>query len=242
MTLTAQQRQELDVNGVRSSPFVLNSFSSTRRSSSLAAAVLTRALPRCHSQFTVMESFFQGEELDALVCGVEEVAMTSWGENQPLPGGGTGVALPVRPGDGSDGGARSGVSAAAAMYPGYTPGIDQVFLDLCNHPRILPYVVDSIGHNSKRKQTSFAGDYWAFLQKNTDCLRFSPHAGRAVLSPEASRRHARSTLSGVALRSGGGAHWRHSRRQCVCQTPIRGALALGAFAFVSFVRSFRFVV
>lgn len=113
-----------------------------------------------------MEAFFQGEELDALVRGIEAVATKSWGDNQSLPGGGTGVARSGG-GDGSDGGADSGVSAAAAMYPGFTPGIDQVFLDLIDHPRILPYVVDSLGvsFTFRKARNSFKK-----LHGERDCL------------------------------------------------------------------------
>lgn len=66
--------------------------------------------------FTVMESFFQGAELDTLVTALE------------------------------------------ASIESKTRGVDevgQVFLDLVDHPRILPYVVDMLGTNIQLRDALF---------------------------------------------------------------------------------------
>lgn len=109
-----------------------------------SACLLTNWAGICErQQFTVMESFFTGKELETLVRGVEAVAFRNWGvesaeqaDARKLPPTGQ-------------------ISPAKAIYPGYTSGIDEVFLDLIDHDRILPYVVDSLGWNIHMRDALF---------------------------------------------------------------------------------------
>ena len=92
-----------------------------------------------------MESFFEGEELAALVGGVEAVAFRNWGVDTAAEADAR--KLPVVP--------ASHTTPVKAIYPGYTSGIDGVFLDLIDHERILPYVVDSLGWNIHMRDALF---------------------------------------------------------------------------------------
>jgi hypothetical protein len=113
--------------------------------------------------FTVMEAFFEGQELEALVRGVEAVACSSWGVRTPREADASQppayslerAADPRDPGArGSDqGGEEHAVPGTELMY--CTPGIDKVFLNLIDHERILPYVVDSLGWNIHLRDALF---------------------------------------------------------------------------------------
>ena len=90
-----------------------------------------------------MESFFAGKELETLVRAVETVAFRNWGVDTAEQADArklspTGQTSPVK-----------------AIYPGYTSGIDEVFLNLMGHERILPYVVDSLGWNIHMRDALF---------------------------------------------------------------------------------------
>lgn len=90
-----------------------------------------------------MESFFKGEELATLVGGVEDVAFRDWGVET------------AEQADARNLPTTGQTSAVKAIYSGYNSGIDKVFVDLIDHERILPYVVDSLGWNIHMRDALF---------------------------------------------------------------------------------------
>ena len=75
--------------------------------------------------FTVLESFFQGDELDALVAGVEHLRLR-----------------------------QTAVTSADGVPTMRTA--DPMCLDLLDHPRVLPYVVDAMGWNIHARDCLFS--------------------------------------------------------------------------------------
>eukprot|EP01046_Picozoa_sp_COSAG06_P079816 COSAG06_NODE_27200_length_598_cov_1.130261_1_plen_107_part_01 len=67
--------------------------------------------------FTVMESFFQGAELEAIVSALE--------------------------------------ASIEAKQSGVVDEVAEIFLELVDHPRILPYVVDMLGTNIQLRDALF---------------------------------------------------------------------------------------
>ena len=75
--------------------------------------------------FTVLPSFFEGPELQRLV---REVKL--WAEREQAPPRDPRSLDGRQPGGGVD-----------------TPRVERIALEMLDHPRILPYVVDAIGYN-----------------------------------------------------------------------------------------------
>ena len=101
-----------------------------------------------------MESFFEGKELESLVRGVEAVAFRRWGVDTAEEADARKLQPPPSP-----------TSLVKTIYSGYTPGIDGVFLDLIDHPRILPYVVDSLGWNIHMRDALFTPQVRVFYAR-----------------------------------------------------------------------------
>eukprot|EP01051_Picozoa_sp_SAG22_P006311 SAG22_NODE_407_length_10957_cov_5.081691_4_plen_453_part_00 len=133
LAITAEQQRELDTNG-----------------------------------FTVMESFFKGPELDALVAGVEAVAFRSWGvttaaeadASKPPVFALERAADPRAAAGGERGGGGDRLpNAPSQREPGMAAlqegGVDEIFLNLLTHERVLPYVVDSLGWNIHLRDALF---------------------------------------------------------------------------------------
>lgn len=110
LAMTKTQMEEMRVNGVRRL-LPLPSFPPARapcpRRYSRDVRVPGPDTP-CLSQFTVMDSFFQGDELADIVAGLE-------------------ASIEAK---------KAGVDKVA-----------DVFLELVDHPSILPYLVDMLGTN-----------------------------------------------------------------------------------------------
>jgi hypothetical protein len=89
--------------------------------------------------YVVLESFFQGAELAGIVEGLE-ASILARSQQAPVSGaedGGGGWPLNVE-------------------WPERVEAVPQVFLDLVDHPRILPYVVDAIGWNIQLRDALFS--------------------------------------------------------------------------------------
>eukprot|EP01052_Picozoa_sp_SAG31_P055961 SAG31_NODE_15748_length_740_cov_1.195008_1_plen_125_part_00 len=99
--------------------------------------------------FTVMESFFQGEELQGLVAGLERSIQKK------------------------------------ELGAGNAP-VHDVFLELVDHPRILPYVVDLLGYNIQLRDALFGPVPPRACQATPDRLRsawhFDQEEGKGLLS------------------------------------------------------------
>ena len=119
-------------------------------------------------QFTVMESFFKGAELAAMVRGVEAVAFRSWGvttaaeadASKPPVFALERAADPLDPGARGGEQQQGGTHASQTNRPANKPagslaGIDTIFLELMDHERVLPYVVDSLGWNIHMRDALF---------------------------------------------------------------------------------------